>query len=66
MKFEDLAPELQEKARACKTPEDLMALARDEGYELSDDELESLNGGSSWCSIVCGIVEDTCPDDYDF
>lgn len=45
MKFEDLTPELKEKALACKTTEDLLALAKDEGYELSEQELEDVSGG---------------------
>ena len=48
MKFEDIAPELQEKAKACKTPEDILALAKAEGYELSDEELEAVSGGDEW------------------
>ncbi len=27
------------------TPEDLIELAKDEGYDLSDEELEAINGG---------------------
>ena len=45
MNFEDLTPELQEKAKACATPEELLALAKAEGYELSDAELEQVSGG---------------------
>ena len=45
MNFEDLAPELQEKTEACKTKEELLALAKEEGYELSDEELEAVSGG---------------------
>ena len=30
----DISPELKEKARACKTPEEMMALAKTEGYKL--------------------------------
>ena len=48
MKFEDLTPEQQEKARACKTPEDILALAKEEGYELSEDELSSIAGGGEY------------------
>ena len=45
MNFEDLKPEQQEKARACKTPEEMLELAKAEGYELSDEDLEMVSGG---------------------
>lgn len=45
MKFEDLTPDQKEKVEACKTPEDILALAKEEGYELSDDELGDVSGG---------------------
>ena len=45
MKLEDWSPEQVEKAQACKTPEDILALAREEGYELSDEELNGVAGG---------------------
>ena len=48
MKFEDLTPEQQEKAKACKTPEDVLALAKEEGFALSDEELEAVSGGEEW------------------
>jgi len=48
MNFNDLTPELQEKVRACKTTEDILALAKEEGYELSQAELEAVSGGSIW------------------
>ena len=53
MEFKDLTPEQQEKAKACKTPEDILALAKEEGYELSDDELDSVSGGVSWNCSKC-------------
>ncbi|MBQ9003215.1 MAG: Nif11-like leader peptide family natural product precursor [Eggerthellaceae bacterium] len=59
MKFDDLTPEQQEKARAAKTPEEILALAREEGYELSDEELETVSGGWGHCSqekYGCGMV----------
>lgn len=46
MIFEDLTPEQREKARACKTPEEMLALAKEEGRELSEQELEAVSGGS--------------------
>jgi hypothetical protein len=45
MKFEDLAPELQEKVVACKTAEELFELAKTEGMELGEKELEAIDGG---------------------
>lgn len=49
MNFEDLTLEQQEKARACNSVEELVALAKEEGYELSDEELESISGGrAAW------------------
>ena len=44
--------ELREKAKACKTPEELLALAKKEGYKLSDDEMEAVAGGSWGCSEI--------------
>ena len=45
MNFEDISPELKEKAKACKTPEDILALAKEEGYTLSEEELDGIAGG---------------------
>jgi len=54
MEFKNLTHEQQEKAKACKTPEDIMALAREEGYKLTDDELAAISGGVSWsCTADC-------------
>ena len=48
MEFNDLSDELKAKAMACKTPEELMALAKEEGHELSEDEIEAISGGVTW------------------
>ena len=48
MDFKDLSPELREKAKACKTPEELLALAKAEGYKLSEEELGAIAGGGGW------------------
>ncbi|MBR3313640.1 MAG: Nif11-like leader peptide family natural product precursor [Atopobiaceae bacterium] len=48
MDFDILSEEQKAKARACKTPEDMLALAREEGYELSEDELDAVSGGGFW------------------
>lgn len=53
MKFEDLTPQQKEKAIACKTPEELIALAKEEGVELTDAQLGEISGGG-WSSPSCG------------
>jgi len=68
MEFENISPELKAKAMACKTPEELLALAREAGVELSDEQLSAVSGGgwrceeqdwSSGCPHYC--TKDTCP-----
>lgn len=41
MNFDDLQnPELQVKVKACKTPEEVLALAKEEGYERDGNALD--------------------------
>ena len=44
--FSELTPEQMEKARACKSADDLIELAKSEGIELNDDQLDAIAGGS--------------------
>ncbi len=54
MNLDSLAPELQEKIRACETTEDLKKLAESEGTELTDEQLEAVTGGVDWsCPTDC-------------
>ena len=47
----DISPELREKAKECTSPEELLALAKKEGYKLSEAEIEAVSGGGwSNCS----------------
>ena len=54
MDFDNLKnPELQEKLKSAKTVDELVALAKQEGLELTDKQLETVAGGeSNWDSIV--------------
>ena len=54
MKYEDLTPEQKVQAEACKTPEDILALAKSVGYTLSDEELDAVaaSGGACWCNCT--------------
>ena len=50
MDYKDLSPELREKAKACQTPEEMLSLAKAEGYKLSEEELDAVSGGEWSCS----------------
>ena len=54
MDFKDISPELREKAMACKTPEEMLALAKKEGYKLSEAEIEAVSGGG-WSGCATDV-----------
>ena len=49
----NLSPEIMAKAKECKTTEELVELAKTEGIELSDEELNEIAGGSWNCQGYC-------------
>jgi hypothetical protein len=57
--MKDLSPELQEKAYACKSAEELLALAREEKVELPPEALEAIAGGNGGSPQNCGKAK--CP-----
>ena len=54
--YENLTDEQKEKAKACKSVDELMKLAGEWGIELPDEFLGTVAGGKMW---PCDI--DTCP-----
>ena len=64
MNFEDLTPEQMEKAKACKTTEELIELAGMEGVDLADEQLRAISGGS-WYDFCWSDCTDCPDDDYD-
>jgi hypothetical protein len=44
--FNELTPEQMEKARECKNADELVELAKAEGIELNDDQLDAIAGGT--------------------
>ena len=46
--FENVSGETRAKAQNCQSEEELAALAKETGVELSDDQLEALTGGVNW------------------
>ena len=55
MKFDDYTEEMKaevlKKAKECKTPEELVALAKNEGIDLTDAQLDAISGGDSWYTL---------------
>ena len=45
MDYVDLTEEQKAKISACKGPEDLLALAKEEGVELTEEQLSQVAGG---------------------
>ena len=64
-----LTDEQKKKVEAAQSPEELLAIAKEAGYELSPDQLEAVSGGNIWCGIYhpcqnkCECVTDdpSCP-----
>ena len=50
MDYKELTPEQKERARACKTTEELVALAQEEGVDLTDEDLDAISGGWGTCN----------------
>lgn len=49
MNLDDISAEIKAKAKECKTPEEIIELAKKEGIELTAEELEGIAGGRFWC-----------------
>ncbi len=47
MNYDELTAEQREKLNGCRTPEDVIELAKQEGYELTDAEAARIAGGES-------------------
>ena len=45
MRLEDMTPEMVEQAKGCETPEERMAFIRENGVELTNEQLEGIAGG---------------------
>ena len=57
--IKDLDPELQEKARACDSVQELLALAKEAKVPLPDEALAAIGGGDGSDSGNCTGI--TCP-----
>ena len=67
MNFDDLKnPEFQEKIKSANTIEQLAVLAKAEGVELSDEQLEAVAGGDWVCDDKSCSTYAPCNDDGPF
>ena len=48
-----LTDEQKKKVEAAKSPEELLAIAKEYGHELTPEQLEAISGGSFWCLSEC-------------
>lgn len=51
MKIENMSTEQLEKAKACQTAEEILEFVKEEGFELSAEQLDAIaggDGGTSW------------------
>ena len=53
MDLSNLTEEQLKRARECKSPEELIALAQAEDIDLSEEQLEAVSGGA-WNGADCG------------
>lgn len=54
--IKDLSPELQQKAKECKSKEELLKLLAENDVELPEEALEMVSGG------ILGLCESEKPD----
>lgn len=54
--------ELKDKAKACTTNEELLALAESEGIELTDEQLNAMSGGITWSCSDRACDDNICSD----
>ena len=55
--FNTLTDEQKKKVEAAKSPEELLSLAKESGYELSPEQLSQIAGGKHQCSFDCSKLE---------
>ena len=61
-----LTEEQIEKVKACKSPEEILKLAKEEDVELTDEQLKAISGGFSLCypNVSDLICPNCCTNSY--
>ena len=55
----EIKAEHKKRFAECKTPEEKIAYAKEIGYELTEEEIEKINGGEGLANFIVGY--DKCP-----
>ena len=56
-----LTDEQKKRVEVAQSPEELLTIAKETGYELSDEQLEALSGGGSSCGgKICWYFPKPC------
>ena len=66
-----LSEEQIAKVKACKSHEDLLTLAKNEGVELTEEQLEAVSGGCGTYTVRCpkcgsNIIVENCDGKKDY
>lgn len=57
--YQGMTDDQKKRAQSITSPEEMLAFAREEGYELTDEQLEGVAGG--WEGVCFGVCEpDEC------
>ncbi len=62
--IKDLSPELQEKARACRSTDELLKLAEENSIPIPDDAVEAVAGGNKLFDTQCPARKDGGKHDF--
>lgn len=56
-----LTDEQRQKIESAQSPEELLAIAKETGYELSSDQMEAIAGGDDWRCPKASECPQYCP-----
>ena len=63
-----LTDEQKAKLKACKSNEEILKIAKEEGIELTDEQLEAVSGGNCFTDFDCpkcgGTIDGNSSDMY--
>ena len=55
--YDSLSDEMKAEVRSCRTAEELIELAKNEGIELTDEQLDAISGGLDWAKYFASCDE---------